>query len=290
VARDAVSGAALAAVETPLRLTAIVLLLRPTGPWWVRPLILGLAALALILPSVLRSQWAWTAVAVALAVALASDWPLPDNHIYLLGYWCLSIALALGSGDPRRTLGAASRWLLGLAFVFAVLWKAVLSPDYLDGRFFRVTLMTDDRFADAAMLLGGLSREELRRNREILRALPEGAELLDPPTLHEPPRFRMLAAFATYGALASEAIVAVLCLLPDRRSLRRARLVALLAFCAVTYAFAPVAGFGWLILVMGLAQTQPDEPIFRGLFIAVFLAVLFYAEVPWAGVLVDWRG
>ena len=50
-------------------------------------------------------------------------------------------------------------------------------PDYLDGRFFQVTLLTDERFADSAQLLGGLSAEELAENREYLRILPPGAEL-----------------------------------------------------------------------------------------------------------------
>ena len=58
---------------------------------------------------------------------------------------------------PATTLATSSRWLLGAAFAMAVLWKAVLSPDYVDGRFFRVTLLTDERFADAALLFGGLA-------------------------------------------------------------------------------------------------------------------------------------
>ena len=37
-----------------------------------------------------------------------------------------------------------ARALIGLAFAFAVLWK-LLSPDYLDGRFFRVALVEDHR-------------------------------------------------------------------------------------------------------------------------------------------------
>ena len=68
------------------------------------------------------------------------------------------------------------------------MWKAVLSPDYVDGRFFRVTLLTDERFADAALVFGGLSRDQMDENREFLEPLPEGAELLTPPSFVEPPR------------------------------------------------------------------------------------------------------
>ena len=92
--------------------------------------------------------------------------------------------------DPPRALARTGRLLLALVFAFAVIWKAVVSPDYLDGRFFAVTLLTDDRFSDAVKLVGGLSQAQLAESREYLTPLPEGAELLDPPRLHATPRFR----------------------------------------------------------------------------------------------------
>ena len=141
-------------------------------------------------------------------------WPLADNHIYLLAYWCLAIGLALAAPAPAATLATSSRWLVGAAFGMAVLWKAVLSPDYVDGRFFRVTLLTDERFADASMVFGGLTPAQMAENRKFLEPLPEGAELLTPPPFVEPPRLRAFAAGATWGGLALEALVALLCLLP----------------------------------------------------------------------------
>jgi hypothetical protein len=106
---------------------------------------------------------------------------------------------------------------MGLAFACAVVWKVALSPDFLGGRFFRVTLMTDPRLVTAAELVGGLSDEEIAAN----------------------------------------------------------------------HAFAPVAGFGWLLLVMGAAQVQADQIWLRRLYVAMFLVVLFYTEVPWAGIVLD---
>ncbi len=167
-------------LEIPLRLTAIALLLRPIGPWFVRPVILAAAAIVLISPRALRTPAVWAGVATLVAVRIADDWPLADNHIYLLAYWALAIALALRSTDVSHALSTASRWLLGLAFAFAVLWKVFLSPDFLDGRFFRVTLLTDPRFTEAAMLIGGLSADELKANRRALDPLPDGAALATP--------------------------------------------------------------------------------------------------------------
>ena len=269
-------------IDVALRLTAIALLLRPMGPWFVRPAVLALAVLVLIFPRTLRSPLAWGGVTLFVAIRILTDWPLSDNHIYLLCYWSFAIALALRTSRPSETLAFTSRSLVGLAFAFAVLWKAVLSPDFLDGRFFRVTLLTDPRFEAVSQLIGGLSREELDANRRALTPLPNGAELLNPPVVREPIRLRALASASTFGILLLEAAVALLMAAPTTRITHIARHAALLSFCAITYAFAPVAGFGWLLLVMGLAQLQARHVWLRRAYVGVFLAVLFFDQVPWA--------
>lgn len=267
------------------RLTAIALLLRPMGEWYVRPAILALAMLALISPAALKRPWLWNALAVLIAVRIAGDWPLSDNHIYLLAYWCLAIGLASAAPLPAAALARGSRLLIGLAFAFAVIWKAVLAPDFLDGRFFRVTLLTDPRFEDAAVLIGGLSRDQIRANREALAAVAEGAVPIEPPAIVETPQLRRLASVSTFGILFLESAVSIVMLLPTSLLTLALRHLLLLSFCAVTYAFAPVAGFGWLLLAMGLAQCQDEWTLLRVIYIGMFLLVLFYSEVPWAGLL-----
>jgi hypothetical protein len=254
------------------------------GPWFVRPAILAAAVLVLIVPRALRQWQVWGALAVLTVIRIADDWPLADNHIYLLGYWLLAVSLALRSRDATSTLSDASRALIGLAFAFAVLWKVALSPDFVDGRFFRVTLVTDPRFAAATRIIGGLSEEQLRAAREAVALMPHGAELLDPPGMVEPARLHLFAIVSTWGVLVLEALVAALMLARSRLPgiLRHA---ALLSFCAVTYAFAPVAGFGWLLLVMGLAQVDARQVWLARLYQLMFLIVLFYDGVPWTELL-----
>jgi hypothetical protein len=270
-----------------LTLTAIVLLLRPLDVWWVTAFVLTAACLSLLSRTVRRAPLTWLLVALFVGARIVVLWPLSDNHIYLLAYWCLAIGLALSSAAPAATLSSSSRWLLGGAFGMAVLWKAVLSPDYVDGRFFRVTLLTDQRFADAALVFGGLSRDQMAQNRAFLDPLPNGAELLTPPPFVEPPRLRAFAAVTTWSGLILEGLIALTCLIPLTR-LDIARHALLLAFCITTYALAPVAGFGWLIATMGLAQCRPHQRLLLGAYVAVFILILMYSEVPWAGVLADW--
>jgi hypothetical protein len=256
------------------------------GPWFIRSPLLLISALGLISPAVLRSALAWKVLFALVAARIAVDWPLPDNHIYLLAYWCLAVAVALGRKGPG-SLRHSARWLIGLAFLFAMLWKGVLSPEYRDGRFFAVTFLTDDRFTDSVMLVTGLTEEDIQHNREYLEPLPGGAEWFD-RELVETAQFRILVSVATWATLAVEAAVAFVFLLPLPARLQPLRHGVLLGFCAVTYAIAPVAGFGWLLLVMGLAACPANQPALRTTYVASYLLVLLYSEVPWAGVILDW--
>jgi len=232
-----------------------------------------------VVPRLSLSPALWLALTAAVVARLVVAWPLADNHIYLLAYWCLAITLALGSSDTAATLSRTSRWLVAATFACAVLWKALAAPDFLDARFFRVTLATDDRFACVAEAVGGLSPAQRVHNQEALAPLPEGAELLNPPVVIEPPALRALALGLTWGGLALEALVALAFALPGRWA-RGVRHPALLLFIVGTYAIAPVAGFGWLLAAMGLSHADSGHPRLRLAYIAAFAAVLVYAETP----------
>ena len=269
-----------------LRLTLIELLLRPGGPWGILPFVLVLSCAGLIFTPVLRSPALWIALFLMIGARIFVDWPIPDNHIYLLAYWCLAIFLSLLSPMSRETLAKSSRLLLGFAFVLAVLWKGFLSPDYMDGRFFRVTLLTDGRFSGPVLLFGGLTSDQLEQDRQYLTPLPGGAELLHPPKLIEPAALQRFVSIATWGSLFLEGLIALLFLIPTQK-VYWARHVVLLLFCLVTYPFAPVAGFGWLLLVMGMALIQPQHRALKAIYITAYFLVLLFAEIPWAGAIVE---
>ncbi len=272
-----------------LQLTGVTLLLRPLDDsWWVGPLALAVACVAVVVPAVRRAPVTWLVLAALSGARVMLVWPLADNHHYLLAYWCLAIGLALSGPAPAAILAASARWLLAAAFTLAVLWKGVLSPDYVNGTFFRVTLLTDARFADASMVFGGLTPGQMTQNRAFLEPLPDGAELLEPPPFVEPGRLRVFASVATWGGLMLEALVALLLVLPSGAVVGAARHVSLLAFCVTTYALAPVAGFGWLIATLGLAQCVPSQRVLRGAYLAVFVLILIYAEMPWTAALRGW--
>ena len=172
----------------------------------------------------------------------------------------------------------------------AVLWKAVLSPDYVDGRFFRVTLLTDERFADASLVFGGLSRDQMAENRTFLEPLAGRRRAPRSSSVRRAAAAARVRDGGHLGRAGPRSADRAACALipaggthaggPSRRAAAR--------FCATTYALAPVAGFGWLIATMGLAQCRPDQRRLRGAYLSVFLLILLYSEIPWTGVLADW--
>jgi hypothetical protein len=264
--------------DAPLRLTLVLLLLRPPAGGILRAATWLLAGTAVAYPPAVRSRVLWLSLGAAVVTRLAIEWPFSDNHIYLLAYWCLGIGLSLGTADPFRTLRHMSRWLIGTAFACAVAWKVLLAPDFLDARFFRVTLLTDERFASFAQTVGGLSAAQLDENRLALAPLPAGTELIDGPVLVEPPRLRALSRGLTWGGVCLEMLIAAAFLSAHPRRLIACRHLLLILFSVVTYAIAPVAGFGWLLVSMGLAHTKTTETRARLAYFAAFLIVMLYAE------------
>ena len=177
--------AGLDTVNLALQLTLLDLMLRRVGNWAIRPVVLILAAAGLLFRRFRRQPVLWGALAALAALRVLLDWPLADNHAYLLCYWCTAVFLAHQVEDTREALAFDGRFLIGLVFAFATLWKLALSPDFLDATFFRITLLTDDRFADFARLAGGLSQEQLAGAREALGSvqcsdLLGGAHRIDP--------------------------------------------------------------------------------------------------------------
>lgn len=273
--------------DLALRLTLIALLLEPVGGAWTRPLI-ALLCVAGLLSGSLRHSAGLLAALLALALwRVASAWPLGDNHGFLLVYWLLALLLASRARDGDAQLGWNARALVGLVFAFATLWK-LLSPDYLDGRFFLVTLVDDARLEAFARLAAGLDGEQLAALRELVREHQDGLRPLEstPPPL--PDRLVLTARSLSFGVLAFEAGLALAFLAPRRLALSRARDALLQTFCATAYAVAPVEGFGWLLLCMGVAQCAPERTTARRVYLAVFGVVLLAARWPWLAALAAW--
>lgn len=281
---DARPAEAMKGAWLPVRLTAVFLLLNGGQVWYLIAMTITLAGLGLIFHSLLRRPAIWAVITLVFAAWIIRLWPLVDNHQYLAGYWSLSILIALLFPNPERSLAVSARWLLALVFLWAALWKGILSPDYVDGRFFTVRLMIDTRFEEQARLLSGLSLTEVRQNRAYLdpSRSDEGEEVRTSSEIRMTPRFRFAVKVITWGVLLSEAALALAFLIPWGRWTVALRNGGLLAFCLATFAFAPVRNFGWLLAILGLAQVDPEHPRLRALYVIVWFLIAFVSYAPWA--------
>jgi hypothetical protein len=214
----------------------------------------------------------------------ALDWPLADNHAYLLAYWCTALAVAAWS-DNEADLARNARLLIGLTFAFAA-WQKWSSPNYLNDVFFLTTFLLDDRFEDFVVLLTGTSYEQIDAARDYLEAdYRSGAPPVGLP-FETSWALLLLARASTLWNLLDQVLVAAAFLAPPASRLGRMRDALLILFCFITYAVAPVASFGWLLLSMGMVQSERANGLHLW-YLAAFAALVFYDQVPWAWLLVE---
>jgi hypothetical protein len=173
-----------------------------------------------------------------------------------------------------------ARLLVCLTFFFAAPWKGILSKDYLNTSFFHYTLLTDRRSASFAQLFGGMTAEWRQANQAALRELFAFRAESNLAPLVYPARLVWLAALVTYGTLLLEALVALAFAAPRLGWLYRRRHWLLLSFTVGTYAVAPVAGFGWVLMILGYARCEPELRRTRTAYLAGFLVIQVYT-VPW---------
>jgi len=269
--------------ELAAKLTLLALLLSPVGNWFIRPFILGLSVAGLLIPGMWRSPSLWAALALLTGIRFYISWPLADNHAYLLSYWCLAFAVSAWLGN-REVLFSNARYLVALTFGFAALQKW-MSPDYTNGVFFLVTFFLDERFEDFVVLFSSVTFEQIDIAREYLEGDYRSTPAPDSLPFVIPGSMWWLAILSTAWNLLEQTLVAIVFLAPKNSRLGRLRDPMLLLFCFTIYAVVPVVSFGWLLLAMGIAQSDEKSATIRYWYMGAFFALIFFYEVPWAEIL-----
>jgi hypothetical protein len=225
-----------------------------------------------------ESATLWLILAGFLGAEAGFHWYAADNHKYLECYWCAALfgVLSLPVHDRDRALAFDARLLIGLCLAFAVFWKAV-SPTYFpDAAFFRFALLTDHRFEHLSHWVAAIPHEVLRANQEnelaLKLAFSAGGDLTEVP-LAGGAEVYPLALVITWWTFVFEALLAVVFLWPRGRRVVCLGNVLLLTFGMTTYLVATVREFGWLLMIMGLAQCPPEQKWARGLFFITILLI-----------------
>ena len=271
-------------VDFGLRFVLLLFVLSPTvvsDEWFFRFPLRSLAILALVAPPLLRDPRLWSAIAALMLAKSVRNWWTQDNHLFLLTWFCCAVALSLRTREPDRDAAWNARMLLGIAFAFAALWKALVSGEFVDGTYFEYTFLTDARFAHVAAIAGvpaDVTRADLRAVATL--AEPGGPASV---VLRSGGWLGTMARLSALWTCAVELAIAVTCLAPSASPLSRARHSVLWVFALTTYAAVPVEQFGWTLLCLGAVSASTERGAVRAAYLLVALAVLAWDHVPIAG-------
>lgn len=262
------------------QMTLLLLLVASPPHWYVRAPLMGAALGGLLAPSLRESRWFWLAISSILFTSNYHHWHTADNHKHLLAYWGLAIFASLCAEDRDRRLELNARLLIGGAFGLAFIWK--LHREFMSGDFFHYTLLFDARFRTLAEAVGGLAPASYDANWLAHRQLGEVAAGSMRP-LVSGAWITFIAKGMAGWTLFIEGAVALAFLFPWRGGLARWRSPLLLCFVGTTYLLAPVLGFAYVLLCMGVTTLSASElKRYRAPYIAAFAGVSFYA--------MSWRG
>lgn len=249
-------------------MTLIMTLVFVGNEWYLRLLLHILAIWALLCPTITCYASFWFVLAgLTFVVETLLNWEWSDNHEYLYTYWYVVLGCACLSQAPDFVLRKSARLVIGLAFLFAVLRK-LLSGEYLSGDTFRFLLVTDPRFFEVFRLVTGYSEQgevfASMRRLEPLVLLPDNSVLV------------LVANVLTWWALAIELAIAASFLIPGGRITEGVRHALLMLFIVTTYPMAPVLGFAWILIIMGLSQLSADAQKMRLGYVFLFGAIYIW--------------
>jgi len=274
------------AFEISAHFTLVSLLFNQVGNSFSRPFILCISALALLLANGFKQRLIWLMLTFFTSFRVIHEWPMADNHAYLLALWCLTLFIAsCNPAKARMIIGDNGRVVIGLVFLLASVQK-LMSADYLDGTFFQYLFLTDNRFEDFTVLFGNVSFQQIYQAQDLLNQYQFSSFSTDKNIVPSSLEFHLLVTISTWWNLIDQLAVACCFLAPVGSYLHRKRDFSLMLFCITTYAVAPVAGFGWLLVSMGLAQCEHNTKI-RIAYMSLFFIILFYYEVHIWRILVD---
>jgi len=261
-------------------LTLILLLLYPVGPEGVRVgLRLGSVA-GLVYRPLQRAPLYWLLLAGGMAIGCVVLWHDADNHKYLMTYWCLALGLSRWADDPSNALRINARFLIGLCFLIAVVWK-LRTPDFLTGEYYQFAMLTDDRLFSVGQLLAGMEPDLYFQNREAIDRLTAETSTLNQVPLEGTDALRPLSFVLVAWTLLVESWIVGAFLWPTRSTWGlRSRYASLLVFVATTYAAAHVGGFAWILIIMGLAQVRRTHASWRLAYLGALGLVILYQLRP----------
>lgn len=268
--------------ELTLKLTLLLLLLYPPGSPTLGAVVQVGCGAMLLLPRLLHVPSLWALLAMAVLVGTAKEWYVTDNHRFLIAYWVGACAIAVRLRNGEGFLRHTAAVLVGLVFLCATTWK-LIAGQYIDGSFFYLTLLIDNRLQNVGSLIAGWKVAEAKDIREAVGFLGHMGATDVAVTIGGPAMLKLAALIMSWLALAVEATVGV-CHILTSPTVYRLRQYSLIGFCFGTYYLMPVPGFAFILCVLGFSACRPDDDSMR-LWFLIMLASLQLTILPWQDLL-----
>ncbi|MBL8547400.1 MAG: hypothetical protein JNL81_13120 [Hyphomonadaceae bacterium] len=265
-------------------LTLLTLAFYGYSDWYFRLPLIAIAVGLTMWPRFAGSAVCWGLLALLATVAVVLNWHVADNHKIVLCYWVWAMLLAhscASAGDAEKLLRANARFLLTLIMFGAIVQKT-LSPDYLSGDFFEFMLLSDPRLA---ALLGffGVPATSAAETQFALNALSSSYVTVEGGRLQigVTPTLTMIALAATWWNYGAQIVLDALGVW-GRRWTDTLYHCLMIVFIATTYFIAPVIGFGWLLVLLGLTLAGRGRPMVCAAYLASLVLLTLY-DIPWRG-------
>ncbi len=258
-----------------LRMSLLLALLAAAPKGQVATAFHCLVLLALFFPKLGQHRDFWLALTSLQSFAIFYTWGSSDNHKYLIAYWFFTLYLALLSSKGNKDFfkdfcASSARYLIAGAMLFAALAK-IIHPEYVNGDFFRVTLLTDGRFQVFTSLLTDLDKSILEENYSTMKLMRNSA--ISEMSLQGLKEVNFWALFLTWWTILIEVIIGLLFLWNKKPLWGH---LFLITFMITTYSVATVTGFSLILCCLAYAHCQSQTlPRKIALFYPIFFAFTF---------------
>ncbi len=252
--------------------------------WFVKLPSQGLIAVGLIFRDILKSWIFWALLAALTGSRIAVQWQDVDNHKFILFYWllCMTLAHAVLDLELKQNIVLFNARFFLVFIMLAAVAQKLSSASYMDASFFEFELLFDRRFRGFVALFGIDSNIPVQA-RELLDLLKDPYIEVEGNTLQIAPGFGvpLLAKFVTWYDLAIQAVIGVAFLIRRHMSDLIGH-IALLIFIVTAYFAAPVIGFAWTLIILGILLARERFPNMTMTYILMLVVTSLY-KIPWAG-------
>lgn len=266
-----------------ITLTLICLLIGPPPNTLTLTPLVAIAGLAV--PGLARNRWYWLLLSGLVVIgSMSRPWLALDNHHWLQMYWFVAVFVTRFAADADRALAKSARLLIGLAFLFAVVWK-IIAPDFLSGGFFDYTFAIDDRLGDVAAAVGLQDPDLTAGNRSAVSSWRRPGVTPEARAFNVNDQLAPWTPLMAWLTVLIEASVAASFLAPLSRRRAWLRDASMLTFVIATYPLAPVLGFGRLLLAMSVMQSTLKPRVRAVVYVGTFAGLSLLSR---RGVALDW--